>query len=370
MAGLPNLEGGAGFSKNKRSGFFILSGAIVQRREMRIIEIEEIFPQPRKMNKRNNKSRINKSGQKISQRVMEKLKAGAKKEKEVKLVGAGEEQKKIDKPAKKPLKSLERENQLLVQQLVRASSVIRELEDKFYETSRKQTVGKVMVAGLLHDLRNPLAVISSCAQFCMESDDLAPPTKEKLQMIQESVKKANDLAKKFLDYTKTSVLDYIPVDVNRTLLIMWKMCELQSAPCQVTFEAHLEKNLPEIMGSQENLERIFLNLFMNAIHAVSKKGKVIAETRILPPQDMVEIKIIDDGPGISKELRKRIFEPFYTTKEEGTGLGLSICQSLILQHNGSISIDSERDQGTAFFINLPVRQDGPVSASDEATPSE
>ena len=336
---------------------------------MKIIEIEEIFPTPRKMIKRNNKSpRKNKSEQKISQKVMKKWKSGVKKEKEAESFKAGEEQKKIDKPSQKHLKGLEEENHLLVQQLVTASSVIRELENKFYETSRKQTMGKVMVAGLLHDLRNPLAVISSCAQFCMEGDELASSTKEKLQMILENVKKANDLAKKFLDYTKTSVLDYSPVDVNRTLLVMWKMCELESAPCHVTFEAHLEKNLPEIMGSQENLERVFLNLFMNAIHAVSKKGKVIVETCVLPSKDLVEIRIIDDGPGIPKELRKRIFEPFYTTKEQGTGLGLNICQSLILQHNGSICIDSERDQGTAFSINLPIFQDSPDPQIKENPP--
>jgi len=335
---------------------------------MKIMEMEEIGPGPRKMIKRNNKApRISKSVQKISEKVVEKSKAGGKEEKEDKLVKSGEEQKKTNKAAKKPLKGLEAENQLLVQQLVTASSVIRELENKFYDTSRKQTMGKVMVAGLLHDLRNPLAVISSCVQFCMDNDELASSTKEKLQMIQENVKKANDLAKKFLDYTKTSVLDYSPVDVNRTLLVMWKMCELESAPCHVTFEAHLEKNLPEVMGSQENLERVFLNLFMNAIHAVCKKGKVIVETCSLPSQSMVEIKITDDGPGIPKDLRKRIFEPFYTTKEGGTGLGLNICQSLILQHSGSISIDSERDQGTAFSIKLPISQDSP--ASHEEKPS-
>jgi two-component system, NtrC family, sensor histidine kinase HydH len=258
------------------------------------------------------------------------------------------------------LESLGRENRLLVQQLIQASSMIREMEEKVYDESRKHTLGKIMVAGLLHDLRNPLAVISSCAQFSLEEQEEDGPVREKLQMIVESVKKANDLAKSFLDHTKTSVLDYRPVNINRTLMMMWKMSELQSIPRKVDFVADLDKALPEITGSQENLERVFLNVFMNAIHAVSGSGgQVRVQTRFLPPEKRAEIKITDNGPGIPKEQRDRIFEPFYTTKEEGTGLGLNISQSLILQHGGQITLESEVGKGTTVSINLPLEQDDP-----------
>ncbi len=258
-------------------------------------------------------------------------------------------------------KRLERENEALVRQLIQASSMVREMEERAYEGSRKQTLGKVMVAGLLHDLRNPLAVISSCAQSCLEEQEENAPLRERLQMILESVKKSNDLAKSFLNYTKTSILDYGPVNINRTLTLMWKMSALQSAPRKVNFAADLDK-LPEITGSQENLERVFLNIFMNAIHAVSGNGKVSVQTRFLPLEKMVEIKITDDGPGIPREQRDRIFEPFYTTKEEGTGLGLNISQSLVLQHGGQICLDSEVGEGTAVRIKLPLVQDDPPGA--------
>ncbi len=255
------------------------------------------------------------------------------------------------------IKKLERDNQVLIEQLVKASSVIRDLEEKLYQTSRKQTVGKVMVAGLLHDLRNPLAIINSCAQLCLDHDGTIPIIQEKLQMISENVKKANELAKKFLDFTKSSFMDYSLVDVNRILTVIWKMAELESTPCHVTFEANLAKDLPEIMASQENLERVFLNLFMNAIHAVAKKGKISVETRFLSSEKIVEIRVMDDGPGIPKDQLERIFEPFHTTKEEGTGLGLNICQSLILQHKGTIHMESELGRGTTVSVRLPLQQD-------------
>jgi signal transduction histidine kinase len=269
---------------------------------------------------------------------------------------AGRSPEEGEKTASEELERTQRENQFLVEQLVKASAVIRELQDKNFETSHKQRVGKVIVSGLLHDLRNPLAVIRSCAQFCLDNADLSPSFREKVQMILESTEKANELTKKFLHYAKSSVLDFKPLNFNRLLLVTWKTCELQSAPCQVGLEARLEKKLPEIMASKENLERVFLNLFMNAIHAVSRKGKVVLETRLLPSRDMVEIKITDDGPGISREQQERLFEPFYTTKENGTGLGLSICQSIIQQHKGSISFESTPGQGTTVSVRLPVLQ--------------
>jgi signal transduction histidine kinase len=264
-----------------------------------------------------------------------------------------------ERPGEEALKRLERENQILYDQLVRAASVIRDLEAKHGEISHKQRIGTVIVSGLLHDLRNPLAVISSSAQLCLDGSDLAPSMRERLQMILESSQKAHGLTKQFLSYAKSSVLDFKPVNINRLLLVMWNMSELESAPCQMTFDAQLAKDLPEIMGSQENLERVFLNLFMNAIHAVSKKGTVRVETGLLPSQDLVEIKITDDGPGIPQEQQAMIFEPFFTTKENGTGLGMSICQSIILQHKGSIAIHSSGGQGTTVSIQIPVLQNEP-----------
>lgn len=99
------------------------------------------------------------------------------------------------KSTREALKRLERENQFLVGQLVRASALIRDLESKHYEASQKQREGKMITAGLLHDLRNPLGVISSCAQFCLDNLDLHFSVREKVQTILENSRKAQDLTK-------------------------------------------------------------------------------------------------------------------------------------------------------------------------------
>lgn len=120
-----------------------------------------------------------------------KLKVGSQKQNNGKIQEGEEREKGIARSAEDTLKRLEAENQLLADQLMKASAFIRELENRFYETSRKQSAGKAMIAGLLHDLRNPLAVINSCAQFCLEGNGLDFPAKEKLQMIVGSVKSIN-----------------------------------------------------------------------------------------------------------------------------------------------------------------------------------
>ena len=143
---------------------------------------------------------------------------------------------------------------------------------------------------------------------------------------------------------------------------MWKMAELQSAPCHLRFDPQWDEDLPPVVGSQEDLERVFLNIFMNAIDAGGENGTVMVQTRFVRAENMVEISITDDGPGIPEDQRGRIFDAFYTTKEKGTGLGLSVCQSIILQHKGKLEVRSQTGWGATFSIKLPVLQDEGIAA--------
>lgn len=106
--------------------------------------------------------------------------------------------------------------------------------------------------------------------------------------------------------------------------------------------------------------RIFVNLFLNAIQAVSKKVSkmlITAQTKFLPDQNFVEVIITDNGPGISDEVLERIFTPFLTTKEEGTGMGLYLCRHFIHQHKGEIKIGRARECGTRVSVKIPITQE-------------
>jgi signal transduction histidine kinase len=256
----------------------------------------------------------------------------------------------------KRLQELEEEYHLLITREKESASIVRELEDRIQEALKMEEVGKIMASALAHDLRNLLTAISSHAQFCIENMKLNPPLDENLQMIFENSKRASKLIKDFLEFVKfvkSDTLNCNPVNVNELVTSMWNIAKLDAGLHEITFRARLNE-IPEVFGDVEKLERVFLNLLLNAIQAVSKEGEITVQTCFLPSMGVVEVNIMDNGPGIPESYRDKIFEPFFTTKEDGTGLGLSICHSIIQQHKGTITVDCNGRQGTKFSVKLPA----------------
>jgi signal transduction histidine kinase len=131
---------------------------------------------------------------------------------------------------------------------------------------------------------------------------------------------------------------------------------LETGCPNVTFKALSVEDLPEILADPDKIERIFVNLFLNAIQAVSQNcsaGIVTVRGRFLHSENMAEINIIDNGPGIPQEIREKIFDPFFTTKKGGTGLGLHLCRHFIEQHKGKIAIEKASEGGTKITVWLP-----------------
>jgi len=223
----------------------------------------------------------------------------------------------------------------------------------------------MMVAGLAHDLRNPLAVISSCSQYCLEHESLPPVTRENIQMIWENSKKVSNLLNQFLNFSKVD-LSFVPLDINQIIQKTWKLALLDKGSRfdqKICFHTHLAQNLPEVLGDPEKIERVFLNLFLNAIEAVwenSTKKQITAQSSLLSSRNMIEVKIIDNGMGISDNIREIIFTPFFTTKREGIGLGLHLCQYFVEQHQGEILIESTKPRKTEVTVRLPISSQSSV----------
>lgn len=249
---------------------------------------------------------------------------------------------------------------------VRDLTAQREMEGQLQQALKMEALA-TMVPGLAHELRNPLAIISSCAQFCMGNKDLTPPMNENLHMIYQNSMRANQLIRNLIEFDGSSDLKWRRVNINKVVTMMWQRAKRDMLPFPVSFAAQLEQNLPEVIGDPERLEQVFLNLFLNAIQAVSKKRKVIVQTHYLASENMVMVNVIDNGPGIPKELRQRIFDLFFTTKKEGMGLGLSICRSIVQRHKGSITVDCEGERGTKVCVRLPVAQDEAARRLDNSS---
>ena len=125
----------------------------------------------------------------------------------------------------------------------------------------------------------------------------------------------------------------------------------------INIALELDPDLPSTLADSQQLQQVFLNIVTNAEQAikdVDSKGEITIQSQTVG--DVIQVTVADDGPGISKDIMGRIFEPFYTTKElgKGTGLGLSICHGIIGDHGGQIRIESAEGEGTTFTIELPI----------------
>lgn len=221
------------------------------------------------------------------------------------------------------------------------------------KTEKLSSLGQ-LAAGLAHELRNPLAVISSCSQFCMDNMKLERQVNENFQVIYRNAQRASNLINELLNFARPSKLEWEEVDINAITARMLNMAKLERKSFHIDFVPLLEKRLPRVRGDREKLGQVFLNLLQNAIQAISENGKIVLQTHYVESEGVVEINVIDDGPGIPGDYRHRIFDPFFTTKDGGTGLGLSISHSIIEQHNGSIAVEPGDDGGTRVSVRLPV----------------
>jgi PAS domain S-box-containing protein len=212
-------------------------------------------------------------------------------------------------------------------------------------------------AGLAHELRNPLAVISSCTQFCLENVKLERLVRENFEVIYRNNQRANKLIGELLAFAKPDHLEQKEMDINEVLLDVLHMAKLEIDPADVNFVRYLRKGLPKIMGDKGKLGQVFLNIIQNAIQAISGKGKIILKSQFLAADDVLEVSVSDNGHGIPEDYRKKIFDPFFSTKDGGTGLGLSICNSIVEQHRGSIDISGGEDKGTHISVRLPAIQE-------------
>jgi len=222
------------------------------------------------------------------------------------------------------------------------------------EQSQKLSALGVMAGGIAHEIRNPLAVVSSAAQFLMEDDLDDDFRKECAEKIHHCTGRISDIIENLLKFARPPCSDHMDrVDLRTVLQNTLKLVENQATIRKVRKEASLPDFPLLIQGFGGLLQQAFLNLFLNAIGAMPGGGTLKVSARGLPGEVVVSVE--DTGKGIDPDRMERIFDPFYTTAPvgEGTGLGLSICYSIVKQHFGSIEVRSRPGEGSRFTVRLP-----------------
>ena len=233
------------------------------------------------------------------------------------------------------------------------------------EATRMASIGKT-VAGVAHEINNPLAAIMGLSQLALR-EDLPPKLREDLEKILAQASRAANVVASLQTFAGAPRFRLERIDVASLLGSVVEARSKALSAVDVTLKKAIDPHVPAIRGDDSQLQRAFEYVLTNAEQAIAQGGNPGTLTvSATATSDTVRITFADDGPGIRKENLERIFDPFFTTREvgEGTGLGLSMCYRIIQRHGGSIVVDSAEGEGASFTIELPVAENLPSRTAE------
>lgn len=228
--------------------------------------------------------------------------------------------------------------------------------------------GKLAAVGELsghvaHEINNPIGIISAKCRLLLgdHPEELSPKVRMEIEKMTGAADRVAHIAKGLLSYCRPSPTRRIELDISAPIREALAMIKQRANETGIIIEDRLPEKLPPVNANADEIQQVFLNLFLNALDAMPNGGTLRIATSTAENNDigrgrLLAIEVQDSGTGIPDDLKDQIFEPFFTTKEEGkgTGLGLSICAGLIRSHGGTIDVDSDPERGSRFKINLPL----------------
>lgn len=267
---------------------------------------------------------------------------------------------------------IEQYNRTLEEKIVERTLELEEAQAQLIQSEKLSAIGQ-LAAGVAHELNNPLGGILGYTQFALEKLRKASPgnVNEKeiasyvryLSDVETQARRCKTIVQNLLRFSRSSrTTEFEEVSINSVIDDTCAFVEHQLSMNQIELVVEKGDNLPLIQGNAGQLQQVFTNLIINAMHASPREREIRLISRLSPALGefggAIEVICKDQGVGIAKEDLKRIFEPFFTTKEvgKGTGLGLSVSYGIIREHGGEIKVESSPGRGTTFTIILPVQK--------------
>ena len=244
---------------------------------------------------------------------------------------------------------------------------LKRLEEQLIQAEKLAAMGQ-MLAGVAHELNNPLTAILGVTELLCDREGLEEPVKRQLDLTHRQARRAARIVQNLLDFSRPAAPMKKLLDVNGIVERTLQLHEHSLRRNNIEVDLTPLPNPPSVVGDANQLMQVFLNLLTNAeyaIHEVRDSGRV--QIRLAAHGSRISITFQDDGVGIRPEALPRIFDPFYTTKRPGggTGLGLSICMSIVREHGGVIEAESLPAGGSAFTVYLPVVTESLPSQFDQ-----
>ncbi|WP_232508045.1 sensor histidine kinase [Desulfobacula toluolica] len=227
----------------------------------------------------------------------------------------------------------------------------RKLEEKLHQAEHLSAIGE-MTAGVSHEIRNPLGIIKSSAQLLKKKMDKLDAKSQIPDIIVEESARLDNIITDFLDFARPKIPDIHPCRVEELIEKNIAYLNPQIEEHDVQIIKDIPDDLPEILADSTMLYQAFLNILINAFQSLKNNGCITI--RIKHDYTNICINFIDNGEGINEQILKKIWTPFFTTKDTGTGLGLGIVKNMIEAHNGTITIVNMEPKGANVEVTLPV----------------
>ncbi|MDA2934099.1 ATP-binding protein [Acidobacteria bacterium AH-259-D05] len=230
-----------------------------------------------------------------------------------------------------------------------------QLENQLLQAEKLSSIG-LLAAGIAHEINTPLTGICSYTQMLVKETPADDPRHQVLKKIERQGFRASTIVDNLLNFARIRDTDFREININALMLETLSLLDHQLRKSKVEVNLDLDTSLPQTLANGGKLQQVFMNLFLNAKDSMPQGGQLTIRTCREDSQLVVTIQ--DSGEGISEENIKRIYDPFFTTKEvgKGSGLGLSVSYGIIQEHSGRISVDSKPGQGTTFQLHLPLKR--------------
>jgi two-component system, NtrC family, sensor histidine kinase HydH len=221
------------------------------------------------------------------------------------------------------------------------------------ENERLAAVGR-MAGGVAHEVRNPLSSIKGLALLLKNRFPLGSKEQDTADLLIQETERMNRTITEMLSFTRPTALHLDQVDLAALLQRSLHLIKAEAADNRIETVMHVDEEIVPVYGDVDRLQQVMMNVLLNAMQAMEKGGTLTVAIANSENGADVELRITDTGVGIEPELLSQVFYPYFTAKQGGTGIGLAISQKIIVDHGGSIDMESEPGKGTTVIIRLPA----------------
>lgn len=229
---------------------------------------------------------------------------------------------------------------------------LRQMNEQLVRADKLAAMG-TLAAGVAHEVNNPLASISSLIQM-MRSENGSAGVTERLELIQSQIQRITQVTRDLTDFARARPAAKSQVEINSVIESALRLAEFDSSFQRLNITKTFTDGIPRLLADPDQLQQVFLNIFLNARDAMPDGGELTISTSA--HDGVIQVKIRDTGPGVETEDAKKVFDPFFTTKPagKGTGLGLAVCYGIVTAHGGRLEVENNNTRGASFIVTLPV----------------